>query len=199
MHFFCYAIQAKHADMASELQRRQESYMRREDHLRAQLAAAVAGAPGGGVAWLGAPLPSSSAGAGAAAAVTAALAAPSHDAASGSGGNTSGGGGGLAAMQAEVISGVEELLDRQRVALAAGEAAALRGARARLAEATAALAAERAARQREAGDGGASLVGGGGGRLVVLWTCVRRICSSCIWCQRLFAASPTQLCCKYFL
>jgi hypothetical protein len=64
-------------------------------------------------------------------------------------------------MQREVLSGVEGLLERQRLALRAEEVAQLRAARARLAEVEAELARERGEREQERGAGGESLVSGG--------------------------------------
>ncbi|KAI8464232.1 MAG: hypothetical protein J3K34DRAFT_526357 [Monoraphidium minutum] len=166
---------AKHAAALSELERRQESYMRREERLQAQLAAARAaaerhgrwgaaapaapdssdaGGGGGGGAppgWeqgaAGSPdgrtAPGAEAGLG-----------PAQGAAAASGG---GGGGCLDGMQLEVICGVEGLLERQRLALRAEEAAALRQARAWLAKLEARLAAEREEREQERVEGGDSL------------------------------------------
>jgi len=164
--------QGKHADLVTELERRQDSYMRREDQLRAQLAAAASVMNQQPVA-ISHPDPSSwqqpqalrdgttslgnsggeaaiSSGVGehcqAAEEELQAAAAPAPTTA------------GMAAMQQEVISGVEQLLERQLLALRADEYAQLRHTKVRLADVEAQLAAERAAREQERGEGGTSLV-----------------------------------------
>ncbi|GBF90118.1 hypothetical protein Rsub_03251 [Raphidocelis subcapitata] len=140
---------AKHADALSELERRQASYIRREDRLRAQLAAAANQQQqhNADTAHAGGPQSPAEAASGAS---------------SGGGGGggcdaSDGSGTGLAAMQQEVISGVEELLERQRLALRSDEAVQLRHAKARLAELEGRLRAEREEREQERDEGGASL------------------------------------------
>lgn len=182
--------QSKHADAIAELDRREASYMRREDGLKALLAAAqaaVAAAGGGGAqgadtagvcdgswrdsaggscghwpkgsgpdglpkpgAWDGAPCDGSSI----------PCPAPPRGDDSDQGQGSARGGGGLHGMQQQVIDGVEALFERQRLALLASQAAALRAAEAKLAAAEARLAAERRAREQgRTSDGGETLVG----------------------------------------
>lgn len=57
-----------------------------------------------------------------------------------------------------MISGVEELLEKQRLALRADEIAQLRQAKARVADLEAQLRREREEREHERGEGGISLV-----------------------------------------
>ena len=184
---------AKHAELSMELQRRRESYMRREDALRVQLAEAEAAA---------AAATSAAAEAASAAAAAAAAGRRSSDGDNGDGTCSPSGRGaglgsgarggrgqsvagaaasaaaaaaaavaaavpqGLGGVRDEVVAGVEGLLERQRLALHADGVAQARALRARLAEAEAKLAggADRAAAPpREGQQHGGGSGGGSGG------------------------------------
>ena len=136
--------QAKHAEAVAELERRQASYMRREDQLRAQLAEAANQPHAVDTAHM----------------VRGQRPTDVNSRVGNAGiASTSGASGmGLAGLQQEVISGVEALLERQRLALCADEAVQLRHAKARLAELEAQLRTEREERAQERDEGGAGLV-----------------------------------------